>query len=256
MAFIQGFPLKYFSLEPYSRFHDFILDNREFLLNETIVKELLAKKDEESSKAEAGKQPPKKKKAKAIDPTTQLRLDDADGAISFALTEFSRMHNCSFEDIIDVHYNESGVDGALDETAQLLLCDPPWGARKADYDRFEVSEMEKFIDLASKVLWKGRHAIIFCFIQHFRDWYDKACDYKTNRQATFSVDRQAMHFQRHNSWYLSPPARSCALNSNSQLALHMKKNGLPYEIEEKMVNYRHFGHVQSTCCPYDNTIGR
>ena len=241
--------------EPAPRFHDFILDNRQLLLNETIVKKLLAKKDEESSKAEAEKQPPKKKKAKAIDPTTQLRLDDAERAISFELTEFIRMHNCSFEDIIDVDYNESGVDGALDETAQLLLCDPPWGVRKADYDRFEVSEMEKFIDLASKVLRKGGHAIIFCSIQQFRDWYDKACDHKTNRQATFSVDRQAMHFQRHNSWYLSPPARSsCALHSNSELALHMKKNGLPYEIEKTMVNYRHFGHVQSTCLPYDNTI--
>ena len=34
----------------------------------------------------------------------------------------------------------------------------------------------------------------------------------------------------------------------------MKKNGLPYEIEKKIVNYRHFGHIQSTCLPYDNTI--
>ena len=59
---------------------------------------------------------------------------------------------------MNVDYNESGVDKALDETTQLLLCDHPWGVRKADYDRFEVSEMEKFIDLASKVLRKGGHA--------------------------------------------------------------------------------------------------
>ena len=191
MAFFKAFHSN--TSEPAPRFHDFILDNRELLLNATIVKELLVKKDKDGSKAEAEKQPPKRKKA--IDPTTQLRLDDAKRAISFELTEFIRVHNCSFEDIIDVDYNESGFDEALDETAKFLLCDPPWGVRKADYDRFVVSEMEKFINLGSKVLRKGGQAIILCSVQQFCDWYDKACDHKTNRQATFSVDCQAMHFQ-------------------------------------------------------------
>ena len=97
--------------------------------------------------------------------------------------------------------------------------------------------------------------ITFFSVQRFRDWYDKACDHKNNRQETFSVDHQAMYFQSYNSWYLFSPARSSfAFHSNSELSSHMQKNGLSYEIEKKMVNYRHFGHVQSTCFPYDITI--
>ena len=121
--------------------------------------------------------------------------------------------------------------------------------------------MDPFIDMVSKVLRAGGHAVIFCSVQQFKDWSKAARTHKSKDPesrkeiSTFSVDLQPMSFHRDNSWYQSSPARSsCSLHSNFDLALHMKKNGLSYEQEKNMVNYKHFGHVKSTSLPYNNTM--
>ena len=256
--------------EPADRFHELILSNRSLLLNTAVARNLLRNHE---SGVETGGDPsyidithpaPAPVPAppnSSLSLNRQVQLKEAQDSMQFELDAFMRMHPCGFEEIIDFDFDETGNCDTLNCTAQLVLCDPPWNVRDDDYDKFDVSKMDPFIDMVSKVLRAGGHAVIFCSVQQFNDWSKaarthKSKDPKSRKEiSTFSVDLQPMSFHRDNSWYQSSPARSsCSLHSNFDLALHMKKNGLSYEQEKNMVNYKHFGHVKSTSLPYNNTM--
>jgi len=51
-----------------------------------------------------------------------------------------------------------------------------------------------------------------------------------------------------------PGRSSCALQSNAEFAVHLKKNGVSYATEHSMVNYKSFGYVDSSFSAMKNTI--
>ena len=252
--------------EPAERFHEIIISNRSLLLNTNIVRSILRKHDGgETSSSPSAPTTGEIPSAPAlpnqdIGGKTSQEIERAQEIMQFELDAYIRMHACGFEEIVDCDFDETGNCNTLHSTAQLVLCDPPWNVRNEDHDKLDGSQMKPFIDVVSKVLRPGGHAIIFCSVQQFNDWSSEARKHKTpdsrgKPELTFSVDLQPMSFHRDNSWVQSNPARSsCALHSNYDLAMHMKKNGLPYEQEKTIVNYRHFGHVKSTSLPYNNTM--
>ena len=54
---------------------------------------------------------------------------------------------------------------------------PPWNVRDDDYEKLDVSKMDPFIDMVSKVLSSWN---IFCSVQQFNDCSKAARTHKSN----------------------------------------------------------------------------
>lgn len=183
-----------------------------------------------------------------------------------ALVSSSRLYHCSFTDVC----TENDCDETapvLDGTVQLILTDPPFnvrrrrGARNSEYDKLGLEDMRQVVDLTAVLLRPGGHAVIFCTAQQFAVWFKLFTMHKSDvgssgsTGSTFMVDAGPLIFTDHPSLHRTNPAhKSCALADAADLAVHLKKNGLPLKEEENMVNYKSFCYVRSSFPAYKNVI--
>lgn len=76
------------------------------------------------------------------------------------------MYDCDFRELVEAH--ELGCGVSLQNSAQLVLCDPPYNIRRvrhnanSEYDRFGNKDQADLIDEIAIVLQPGGHAHTFC----------------------------------------------------------------------------------------------
>lgn len=115
------------------------------------------------------------------------------------------------------------------------------------------------------LLRPGGHAIIFCTAQQFPEWETLFNQHMTEldsdgtlpkkRRKTFSVDKVPIVMAKHPSGRNGFPGRcSCTLRCDVEFVLHLKKNGLSFQEESKMVNYENFNYVSSTFPAFSNIM--
>lgn len=141
-------------------------------------------------------------------------------------------------------------------STQFVCIDPPYNTRRmagkgnSAHDRLSEEEMPGIVQLIDQLLRNGGHAVVFCTAQQFVQWQTVFERYKRlgDRGGTpFSVDKAPMVFVNSPSNHKTNPGRSsCALQGMAEFALHVKKNGLNFEEEARMVNYKCFNYVQSS----------
>lgn len=155
---------------------------------------------------------------------------------------------------------------------QLVLVDPPYnirfevGRKNSGYDRLFPQEMDRVIAQIDNLLRPGGHAVIFCSFQQFPSWEHKiqsyaplnseeSCATNKGRGPTFNVDKVPIVFvNKFNVHNGCPVYKSTALQSNTEIAVHLKKNGLSFKEECAMVNYRTFNYVHSSFMGSKNTV--
>ena len=155
---------------------------------------------------------------------------------------------------------------------QLVLIDPPYGIRRergrdnSNYDTLFPDDMKNVVELIDEVLRPGGHGIIFCSAQQFPEWRhaflefhsrhaDRSSSGKKGTGQTFNVDLVPLLFiNKVNSNNSFPGRTSTSMQSNAEMAVHLKKNGLDYNSEKVMVNYKTFGYVNSRHGGTKNTI--
>lgn len=180
------------------------------------------------------------------------------------MAPYARLHCCKFQEIVEVH--EAIALEELEGMVQLVLTDPPYNIRRvrgdenSDYDHMTVQDMMEFVDLVGLVLRPGGHGIIFCSYQQHRRWVklfsEKMVDNEDEEKSSmFAVDPTPLITVRHSNHFTGNPVRSsCGLMNSAEYAVHVKKNGLRFSDELKMVNYRGFNHIKSTMQGFRNVI--
>lgn len=185
-------------------------------------------------------------------------------ALWTAMKPHVALYRCSFADLVETHHVVGGEE-SLDCSVQLVLSDPPYNCRRergdenAAHDVLFDNDMEQVVDVIARVLRKGGHALVFCSIQQFNTWSDffrSHGEREGNRWSpTFTVSPSPDYFVYHSSAHKAFPGRQSCTRSNAvELAVHVKKNGLSFEAEKSMVNYRSHNFVQSSLSPFRNVI--
>lgn len=225
--------------------------------------------DEDTVSSEDTVNPQESVTAGEREATTVCRREESlsqDEAISIVKQEMQSwvfVHNCSFRDFMDIHEANEHAFG-LEEKVQLALLDPPYNIRRnrgrgnADYDVLEIPDMSDIVTLLNTLLRPGGHAIIFCTAQQYAMWarlFERWNEGREDEKETYMVDSSPLFVVYHPSCRKSFPGRkSCSLSNKAEMCIHVKKNGLPFAEEEKMVNYRNFNHVLCTYPAYTNVI--
>ena len=178
------------------------------------------------------------------------------------LAKWLRLHCVSFDGLLEVDDLLSSFE-SIKGRVQLVLTDPPFNIRRmrgdedSDYDRLSTEQMGHFVSVVDMLLRPGGHAVIFCSLAQFSEWETKFSGYvkENNADAVFQVSKVPLILVSHQSSFGGNPfRRSSSLLSGAQYAIHLKKNGLPFREEEKMVNYRCYNFVASTFQGYRNII--
>ena len=197
-------------------------------------------------------------------------LDIARKHLQEHLFKYCFLVEAPFSDLEELATNESWYN--LKDSAQLILTDPPYNIRRergmqnAEHDKLHLSDMEECVETIDNMLRPGGHAIIFCSVQQYADWEKLFANYH-NRQSsrssagnlgtgkTFNVDpTPIVCLDKVNAHRSFPGRTSCTLQNAYDFSVHVKKNGLSYEEEEKMVNYKPFGFVESQYSAVKNAI--
>lgn len=208
-------------------------------------------------------QPPKKMRTSKSDIDLVELLDP----IHDFLSPFAHMHCCSFEELPELH-KLLGLED-LTNSVQFLLTDPPYNVRRnrgsedSHYDSITFQQMKEVSQIASEILREGGHGIIFCAHDQILQWKEALSIpmrlHQGHRDPTnvLTVDPVPLHIVRNPNYFSANPGRtSCTLVNTVEYAIHFKKNGLPYNMEEQMVNYRSFNYVKSSFQGFRNVIDR
>ena len=175
------------------------------------------------------------------------------------IKKYIRLHNAYFHELLE--NDEVEGEGSIESKVQLILTDPPYNVRResgtgdAEYDSLSRAEMKQVVDLVATLLRPGGHALLFCTVQQFVQWQRYFGDHKTSGSSTFNVDKVPLVICKHPSAHNGFPGRaSCTLQSSAEFIVHVKRNGLTYAEEERMVNYRQFNYVVSSYPAYKNVL--
>ena len=181
------------------------------------------------------------------------------------------MFSTQFSDLVNMVEDCDPTPDFIGNT-QLVLIDPPYNVRSearkpnSEYDLLFADDMDKVLQTIDAFLRPGGHCIIFCSAQQFPIWLSKIQTYSLRQSQvgadvsegsgrTFTVDSVPMVLVNKVNANKSFPGRSsCALQSNAEFAVHLKRNGLAYSSEHAMVNYRPFGYISSSFSATKNTI--
>ncbi len=218
-----------------------------------------------------------KRKMEAKQAVGKLRektsMDAAIEAVSKQLETVSMMLCCSFRDfLLNVDDCESPPAAHPFGNTQLVLIDPPFNIRRerskinSAHDNLFPEDFDRTVNTIDELLRPGGHAIIFCSSQQFPEWERTFNTYSARQSVgssdanvgngkTFNVDPVPMYFINKRNCHKSFPGRaSCCLQSNVDTAIHVKKNGLSFSEERKMVNYKAFNYVQSSYSALKNSM--
>ena len=189
----------------------------------------------------------------------QREMDKLIDTLSSLHRPLLRLHDVGFDELLEADEME-GL-GSISGQVQLVLTDPPYNVRRerdaenAHYDAMSKAQMKDTVELISVLLRAGGHAVVFCTVQQFAQWSRYFTEHKSMGKDTFSVDKVPMVFSKHPSAVNGfPGRRSCSLQSSAEFAIHLKKNGLEFNTEATMVNYRPFNFVPSTQPAYTNVM--
>lgn len=178
------------------------------------------------------------------------------------IEKYVKMYLSEFNGVLDDH--EYIALEVIEEKVQLVLTDPPYNIRReqnkidSDYDSMTRDDMEEVVKVIGRALRSGGHGIIFCSYQQYEKWVSLFRNEKRNDGSeVFSVDPVPFHFVRDCNHFSNNPGRSTTkLLSSVEYGVHVKKNGLPYSQEMRMINYHGFNHVKSTMQGYRNVIDK
>lgn len=184
-------------------------------------------------------------------------LDRVEGEI----LGYPKFYHASFKNLIQkIEADDTDIAGQV----QLILSDPPYNVRRArgkpdsDYDSLSKSDIKDIAKICGQLLREGGHAIFFCSIEQF-NLYVKAFEEEKTAGDTrmFTVTSTPLVFVPKPGTYGRPMNRTKLTYSNiTEFAFHAARRGGRSRLAEtiNMVNWKHFGYVESTHAAHTNVI--
>lgn len=177
--------------------------------------------------------------------------------------KFFMLYSTSYDSLETLILNDQ-VQHKIYGDTQLVCIDPPYNTRRlankqnSSHDVLTAEDMSMVVEQVDQLLRPGGHAVVFCTVQQFVVWQKLFDQYKRmddKSSNVFSVDKAPMNFVNSpNNHKTAPHRSSCTLQGMVEYALHLKKNGLSYEEEAKMVNYKTFNYINSNFGGTKNVI--
>lgn len=187
---------------------------------------------------------------KELPGSSSVILEMSLAAVLLESKPYLRLHNCRSSDLLRASSFDASAP-VLHGAVQLVLADPPLTFRRVKkskisvHDSLSVKDKKNTVKLTADSLEPNENSILLCTAQQFAMWHTLFCAQKamqndglTSSHAstprdTFMVSPALLTFvedplHRRNN----PERNSCTLAEAVQLALHVKRSGLPLAAED------------------------